>query len=53
MSGGTIDDGNVVVQSGGKLTLSNDGKILLGSYDNLDVQLGAEFDLDYGEVLLK
>ena len=53
VSGGTIDDGNVIVQSGGKLTLSNNGKILLGSYDNLDVQLGAEFDMDYGEINLK
>jgi hypothetical protein len=53
LSGGTIDDGNVVVQSGGKLTISNNGKILLGNYDNLDVQLGAEFDMDYGEVNLK
>ena len=53
LSGGTIDDGNVVVQSGGKLTLSNNGKILLGNYDNLDVQLGAEFDMDYGEINLK
>jgi len=53
LSGGTIDDGNVVVQSGGKLTISNNGKILLGNYDNFDVQLGAEFDMDYGEINLK
>jgi hypothetical protein len=53
LSGGTIDDGNVVVQSGGKLTILNNGKILLGNYDNLDVQLGAEFDMDYGEINLK
>jgi len=30
-----------------------DNIILLGSYYNLDVQLGAEFDMDYGEINLK
>ena len=53
VSGGAIDDGNVVVQGGGKLTLSNNGKISLGSYDNFDVQLGGVFDMIYGEILLK
>ena len=53
LSGGTIDDGNIIVQNGGELTISNNGKILLGNYDNLDVQLGAVFNLDYGEVSLK
>jgi len=53
VSGGTIDDGKVVVQYGGKLILSNTGKILLGNYDNLEVELGAEFDKSFGEILLK
>jgi C1A family cysteine protease len=53
LSGGTIDDGYVIAQSGSELTISNNGKILLGNYDNLDVQLGAEFNLNYGEILLK
>ena len=53
LSGGTIDDGYVIAQSGSELTISNNGKILLGNYDNLDVQLGATFNLEYGEVLLK
>lgn len=53
LSEGTIDDGSIEVQSGGKLTIVNNGKILLGSYDNLDIQLGAEFDMDYGEINLK
>jgi len=51
VSGGTIDDGNLVVQ--GKLTIQNNGKIILGSYDNLDIELGAEFDIYEGEILLK
>ena len=51
LSGGTIDDGNIVVQ--GELTISNNGKILLGNYDNLDVKLGATFNLEYGEVTPK
>jgi hypothetical protein len=53
LSGGTIDDGYVIAQSGSELTISNNGKILLGNYDNLDVQSGAVFNLNYGEVLLK
>ena len=53
LSGGTIDDGNIVAQDGGELTISNNGKILLGNYDNLDIQLGGVFNLNYGEVSLK
>lgn len=53
LSEGTIDDGNILVQNGGKLTIINNGKILLGSFDNLDVQLGADFDMNYGEIQLK
>jgi C1A family cysteine protease len=53
LSGGTIDNGNVIAQSGSELTITNNGKILLGSYDNLDIQLGAIFDIVYGEILLK
>lgn len=53
LSGGTIDDGHVIAQNGSELTISNNGKILLGNYDNLDVHLGAVFNLNYGEVSLK
>jgi len=53
LSGGTIDDGYVIAQSGSELTISNNGKVLLSNYDNLDVQLGAVFNLNYGEVSLK
>ena len=53
VSGGTIDEGNVLVQSGGKLTISDNGKILLGSYDNFKIELGAEFKQISGKVSLK
>jgi hypothetical protein len=53
LSGGTIDNGNIIAQSGSELTINNNGKILLGSYDNLDIQLGAIFENMYGEILLK
>jgi len=53
LSGGTIDDGNIIVQNGGELTIINNGKILLGSYDNLEVQDGGIFNFDLGEILLK
>ena len=53
LSGGTIDDGHVIATNGSGLTISNNGRILFGNYDNLDVQLGAIFNIDYGEVSLK
>ena len=53
LSGGIIDDGYIVAQSGSELTISNNGKVLLGKYNDLDVQLGADFNLYYGEVSLK
>jgi len=53
LSGGVIDEGKIIVQDGGEFTISNNGKLLLGSYDNLSVQLGAKFNLEHGKVLLK
>jgi hypothetical protein len=53
LSGGIINGGNVVAQNGSELTISNNGKILLENYDNFDLQLGAVFNLEYGEVSLK
>jgi hypothetical protein len=53
LSGGTIDNGAVAAQSGSELTINNNGKILLGSSENLDIQSGAIFDNEYGEILLK
>jgi C1A family cysteine protease len=53
LSGGIIDDGNIIAQNGGELTINNNGKVLLGSYDNLDIQLGATFSNEYGEISLK
>ena len=53
LSGGTIDDGNIIVQSGGELNILNNGKLILGSYDNLEIQLGGVFNFDVGEILLK
>jgi hypothetical protein len=53
LSGGTIYNGYVIAQNGSELTISNNGKILLGNNKNLDIQSGAKFDLTYGEVLTK
>ncbi|MDR1120196.1 MAG: hypothetical protein LBM08_04690 [Dysgonamonadaceae bacterium] len=53
LSGGTIDNGNIIAQSGSELTITNNGKILLGSSDNLNIQLGAIFEIAYGKILLK
>ena len=51
--GGIIDDGYIVAQSGSELTIKNNGKVLLGNYNDFDIQLGAVFNLEYGEVSLK
>jgi hypothetical protein len=53
LSGGTIDDGNIIVQNGSELTITNNGKILLGNNDNFDVQLGSIFNFENGEISLK
>jgi len=53
LSGGTIDDGYVVAENGSELTITNNGKVLLGNYSKFDVQSGAVFDLICGEVSLK
>jgi C1A family cysteine protease len=51
LSGGIIDDGNIIAQSGSELTILNNGKILLSSDDSLDIQLDAVFNFEDGEVL--
>ncbi|MCK9311972.1 MAG: hypothetical protein M0P26_06815 [Bacteroidales bacterium] len=53
LDGGIIDDGNIVVQNGSEIVITNNGKILLGSYDNLDIQLGAIMNNTYGEISIK
>lgn len=53
LSGGTIDNGNIIAQSGSELTVTNNGKVLLGCYDNLAIQSGAIFNMTYGGILLK
>ena len=53
LSGGTIDDGNMIAQSGSELTITNNGQILLGNHDNLAIQSGAKFNMTYGAILLK
>lgn len=53
LSGGTINDGNIIAQRGSEITILNNGKILLGNYDNLDMQLGSILNLEHGEIGLK
>jgi hypothetical protein len=53
MLGGIIDDGHIVAQNGSELTIRNNGKVLLGNYDNFDIQLGAALNLEHGEISLK
>jgi hypothetical protein len=53
LSGGTIDNGRVIAQSGSKLTIMNNGKIVLGNYDDLEIESGTEFDMYEGEILTK
>lgn len=53
LSGGVIDDGKIDAKSGSEFFINGNGKILLGSYDNLDIQLGAVMNYTYGEILIK
>jgi hypothetical protein len=53
LSGGTIDDAYIVAKNNSEFTIQNNGKVLLGGYSQLDMQLGAIFNLTYGEVSLK
>ncbi|MCL2328412.1 MAG: C1 family peptidase [Bacteroidetes bacterium] len=53
LNGGTIDGATIIAKSGSTLTMQNNGKIVLGAANQLDVQLGATFNLDEGEVLFK
>jgi len=53
LSGGIIGDGSIVAQGGSELIISNNGRILLGNDNNLDIRLGAVFELIYGEVSVK
>ena len=53
LSGGIVDDGYIVAESGSELTISNNGKILLGKYKDFDIQFGATYNLEYGEVTPK
>jgi C1A family cysteine protease len=53
LSGGTIDNAYIVAKNNSEFTVQNNGKVLLGGSNQLDIQLGAIFNLTYGEVSLK
>ena len=50
IDGGSIQNANIVVESGGFLEILNDGFIKLNNSDELDIETGAEFDMDFGNV---
>lgn len=50
---GTIINAMIDVQQTAKLKLFNDATLYLKQFGNLNVQFGAEADLDYGNVLLQ
>jgi len=50
LSGGTIDGAYIIAENGGEFTIQNNGKVLLEGSNRLDIQLGAVFNLEYGEV---
>jgi hypothetical protein len=53
LSGGVINNASIIAKNGSELKILNNGKIFLGSYDDLTVDLGAVLDYSYGEILLK
>jgi len=48
-----LDGISVIAEIPSSCTIQNDGKVLLGEFDDFDIQLGAELNLDEGEVLVK
>jgi hypothetical protein len=52
VNGGVIKNANIVVNSGGSLTLQNDGLIYVNSSDNLNLKAGSTFNQNYGSVLV-
>ncbi len=53
LNGGTIDGAYIIAKSGSTFTIQNNGKVFLVGSNQLDMQLGAVFNLDYGEVLYR
>ena len=52
VNAGTIQNATIDVQSSAKIQLLNNGTLYLKRFGNLNVQLGAEADIEYGSVLL-
>ena len=53
IEGGSIDNANVVIYSGGTLEIRNNGKLILGKGDNLTINKGGIYENKFGEVILK
>jgi hypothetical protein len=53
IDGGTLDSISVCAESGSTCTIQNNGKVLLGEFNDVDIHLGATFDVLEGEILYK
>ena len=52
VNAGSVINATIDIQSTGTLQLLNNGAIYLKQFGNLNVQLGASANLDYGRILL-
>ena len=52
INGGTITQGNVVVKSGGKLSITGGGEIRLSDSNNFKVEVGGIFNQSFGKVCI-
>lgn len=48
--GGTISNGNVIAESGSSLLFNNNGSIILGDNNLLDIRAGAIYNLNRGVI---
>lgn len=50
ISGGKLINANITAETGGRLSITNNGEIILNGNDNLNIKSGATFDLITGDV---
>jgi len=50
INGGTIQNADIIVESGGNLIIQNNGKLIINNDDELQVNTGGILDYSYGDV---
>ena len=50
LDGELLENGNITVESGGKLEISNNGLLILNYEDQLLIESGGELEIESGEI---